>query len=78
MKYASLIGPLLGLYYPLPFESEAKNRAALASSGLKHLWCSIYDKAEVEKQVARFGGGMLPDGFARKLDYRTEAVEKVK
>jgi hypothetical protein len=76
-QYASLMGPLLGLYYPLPFESEYKNRIALNTSRLKSLWCSVYSREQVEVQVKQYGGIILPDNFARKLDYDSHAVEQL-
>ena len=74
--YASLMGPLLGLYYPLPFDNERQNRIALNTSRLKGLWCSVYTRKDVEDQIRQFGGMMLPDEFANKLDYDSFAVEK--
>ncbi len=74
--YASLMGPLLGVYYPLPFQQERKNRAALNTSRLKSLWCSVYSREEVERQVKQFGGYIMPDEFADKLDYDSFAVEE--
>lgn len=75
-RYASLIGPFLGCYYPLPdgLESEAEQRMAFHTSKLKDLWCSIYDDAEVDRQILAFGGHKLPDSFARKLDYDSHKV----
>lgn len=67
--YASLTGPLLGLYYPLPFHNEDECRRALNSSRLKSLWCSIYTQAEVAEQIAEYGGTIMPSEFAAKLDY---------
>lgn len=75
-EYASLMGPLLGVYYPLPFESEGKNRIALNTSRLKGVWCSVYSREEVEMQIQQFGGVMLPDEFANRLDYDSFAVER--
>lgn len=74
--YASLMGPLLGIYYPLPFDNERQNRIVLNTSKLSKLWCSVYTRNEVEEQIKRFGGQMLPDEFANKLDYDSFAVEK--
>jgi len=50
--YASLTGPLLGLYFPLPDQSEMENRTLLNKSKLAKLWCSIYPESEVNKLVA--------------------------
>lgn len=66
MKYASLVGPLLGVYYPLPFEEEFKNREAMRTSRLKHLWHNIYSEAEVDAAIKEFGGIKLP---ICRLDY---------
>ena len=73
-SYASLMGPLLGMYYPLPFDNEWQNRMALNTSRLSKLWCSVYTLEEVEQQIKLYGGFMLPDGFANKLDYDSHAV----
>lgn len=73
--YASLMGPLVGVYYPLPFNNEGKNRIALNTSRLQHLWCSVYTRKEVEAQIERFGGLMLPDKFVHDLDYDSHAVD---
>lgn len=74
MKYASLIGPLLGIYYPLPFEDEEKNRLALNTSRLKNLWCRVYSEEEVNRQIKSFGGIKLPVSQASNLDYDSAAV----
>lgn len=63
--YASLIGPLLGYYYPMPKEFESHTdpelvfRKALSSSRLKTLWHSIYSEAETLGQIDTFGGKIL-------------------
>lgn len=80
--YASLIGPLIGLYYPKPPELDTMQfRLALNSSRLKSLWHSIYDAAEVRRQLLEYGGQMLPIEYASRLDYdshfvRTEGRER--
>lgn len=78
--YASLIGPLRGLYYPIPDEldTDELRRAGMFTSRLKDLWHSIYPAAEVQRQVAEFGGTILPDDFARRLDYDSHKVNKVR
>lgn len=75
--YASLIGPLLGLYYPLPQvfdDSPERQRLAMNSSRLAKLWHSVYSSDEVDRQIKEFGGLKLPDEFARRLDYDHHAV----
>ncbi len=72
--YASLTGPLLGLYLPLPFSSEALNRVALNSSSMKRLWCSVYSEDQTTRCISEYGGTKLPDSFARKLDYDSGVV----
>ena len=72
--YASLVGPLVDLYYPLPFEDEIKCRVALNSSRLKHLWCSVYSEGETDEFIAEFGGMKLPDYMADKLDYDSHEI----
>jgi hypothetical protein len=74
--YASLTGPLLGLYYPLPDELETREQRGIAmnTSKLKSLWCSIYPEGEVDIQLLQFGGSKLPDECAGRLDYDYYAV----
>lgn len=79
--YASLIGPLDGLYFPLPddlMESGMHPQhafgPALNSSRLSRLWCSIYTREKARELVERFGGTLLPDTFAGRLDYDHHAV----
>lgn len=69
--YASLVGPLLGLYFPLPpeLETEVQRRLGLITSGLKLKWCGIYPEQDTRDMVDRFGGVILPDHFAKQLDY---------
>jgi hypothetical protein len=74
--YASLMGPLLGVYYPLPFDNERQNRTALNTSRLSKLWCAVYTRHEVEDRIKQFGGVILPDEFASKLHYDSFAVAK--
>lgn len=74
--FASLVGPLLGVYYPLPFDGEVKNRLALNSSKLHKLWACVYTEKEVDEQVTRWGGVKLPDEFRLRLDYDSYIVEK--
>lgn len=79
--YASLIGPLRGVYYPLPDElaSEGKRRMAMNTCRLKDMWHSIYLAADVQRQALDFYDSVvLPDDFAKKLDYDSHAVEQVK
>lgn len=78
--YASLIGPLFGLYYPLPpdLENEELMRVALNTSRLKDLWCSIYTKEETERQIGKYGGLILPNAIAYNLDYSSHEVELVR
>lgn len=72
--YASLVGPLLGVYYPLPFDDEGTNRIALNTSRLQRLWHSVYRREGVEAQIELYGGVMLPDEYARRLDYDSYKV----
>jgi hypothetical protein len=74
--YASLTGPLLGLYLPLPFENPIAARLALNTSKLKGLWCSVYTRAEAERCVRDHGGQMLPASMAKHLDYDTHELRK--
>lgn len=73
--YASLIGPLLGVYYPLSNEFDSvQRRMALNTSKLRMLWHSIYTTEEVDQSIQIWGGVKLPDEFAKKLDYGSHAV----
>lgn len=76
MWYASLTGPLLGLYYPIEADSKDQARVMINTSKLKGLWCSIYRDDELDEQLAQFGGIKLPMGFTRKLDYDSYAVDQ--
>lgn len=67
--YASLIGPLSGLYLPLPHHDNCAARVALNSSSLARLWCPIYTRDELPEDAI-----VLDDGFARKLDFDAHAV----
>lgn len=68
MLYASLVGPLVGLYYPVPTDDENIARRMMNSSKLRSLWCSIYTKEQVDACIAKYEGSILPDVFARRLD----------
>lgn len=75
--YASLTGPLIGMYFPLPAELETddQRRVALSTSRLARLWCAVYDEAEVDRQIAEYRHGTkLPDDCARRLDYDAHEV----
>lgn len=74
MLYASLIGPLLGIYYPLPTNDETTARLMIGSSKLSKLWCSIYSSEYVEECIKRYGGMKLPDSCAQNLDYDTDVI----
>lgn len=75
--YASLIGPLLGMYYPMPAELDTVTKCCLAlnTSKLKSLWSSVYSKRAAEAQIQQYGGLLLPDNLAAHLDYDTYTVE---
>lgn len=81
--YASLTGPLLGVYFPLPIDGAKDMREArivggtiLNTSKLKPLWCAVYDSDEVDKQIEEFGMDSLklPDSYAGRIDYDWHAV----
>lgn len=67
MMYASLTGPLVGLYFPLPSKSEEENRIALNQSKLQNLWCSIYTEKEVNEHIKKYGGQKLDAHFALRI-----------
>lgn len=60
MTYATLIGPLHGLYFPLPDGTEKQHRDMLNSSALKDLWCALYDEETVDQLMSVYGGIKLP------------------
>ncbi len=78
MLYASLIGPLFGLYYPIPTDDMDAARTMMHTSKLAKLWCSIYTYEEVLGFISKFGGHVLPTEFADRLDYDSHAVEIMK
>ena len=67
--YASLTGPLLDVYFPLPEGmDEMEAREALNKSSLANLWCSVYDEKWVDEEAAKYGPVLkLDDRFARRL-----------
>lgn len=79
-NYASLVGPLLGVYYPLPDEldTELLQRLAMNSSRLSKIWYSVYTEAEVDRQITEFGGTKLPDSTADNLDYDSHTIHEAR
>ncbi len=49
--YVSLTGPLLGCYLEVETD-ETRLRVALNSGKMKHLWCGIYQRADVEDSMS--------------------------
>ena len=74
--YASLIGPLLGVYYPVNAKDEHTARLMLNSSKLAKLWCGIYDPEMTQGLICDHGGIMLDDAYAQRLDYNCHFVEE--
>jgi hypothetical protein len=64
--YASLTGPLIGLYYPIG-DDEGRGRLALNESKLEKLWCSVYTESQVDEQITQFGGMKLPANYVRRI-----------
>jgi len=77
--YASLTGPLLGLYFPLPDElvSDNARACALNTSKLSRLWCSIYTREAALAAIEEWGGSLLDDRHAAWLDYNSYAVMQI-
>ena len=77
--YASLTGPLLGLYFPLPDELVSHNARACAlnTSRLSRIWCSVYTREEALASVEKWGGSLLDDRYAARLDYDSYAVLQI-
>jgi len=76
MLYASLIGPLLGVYYPIGSDDDTTCRVYMNNSKLKHLWCSIYSEEKVDEQIRKWGGVKLPPDMAHRLDYDIYETDK--
>lgn len=76
--WASLVGPLFGLYYPCPdaLEDEGQFRVALNHSRLAKLWCAVYSEEEVDALLAAYGGVKLPVKMSVHLDYDSYRVEQ--
>ena len=83
--YASLTGPFLGLYFPLPLRHDVTAHHARIAGGamlnsdakIQSAWCSIYDEAEVDRQITEFGGAKLPNAQAARLNFDWHVVHKV-
>jgi hypothetical protein len=77
--YASLVGPLCGLYYPLPAccKNPLHARLMMNQSRLRSLWHSLYTEAEADAAIALYGGMKLPAGLGEKLDYDSFVVEQL-
>jgi len=76
--YASLTGPLLGVFYPLPTDDEILARRMLNSSKLKNLWCSVYTVQQIWNNTLKMrlpAPTYLDDSFAQKLDYDRSCLE---
>ncbi len=67
MLYASLTGPLIGVYIPLPYDDEGENRALLNKSKLAKLWCSVYTEDQVDGMIEEHGGVKLPARWSLNL-----------
>jgi len=64
--YVSLVGPLLGLYYPLPIPASVPIEKANAGR-LRRLWCSLYTKESAQAAAEKYDGTLLPEAFAQRL-----------
>lgn len=73
--YASLAGPLIGVFYPLPFENELANRFALNNSKLKDLWCSVYSADQCHEMEEDPRYVFLDPKLRHALGFGTHAVE---
>lgn len=62
--YASLTGPFMGTYYPMPVELETEDqcRVACQTSKLSALWCAIYSFDDAMDAVRKHGGALLEPG----------------
>jgi hypothetical protein len=73
--YASLVGPLVGLYYPMPSElSYEQCHHAMNTSKLAKLWCAIYTEEQVDGFLVKYGGQKLNSVRASTLDYDWDTV----
>ena len=64
-SFASLKGPLSGVFYPLPFAEREANLVTLQGSDLKDLWCDIYTLQEVREMTPQ--PVILPYTISRRL-----------
>lgn len=76
MRYASLVGPLLGLYFPVPWDDDEVSLCALNTSKLENLWGHVYSEDEVDRMIESRGGTKLPENAAMQLDYDSYVVQK--
>jgi hypothetical protein len=74
MRYVSLVKSLIGVYYPVPTDSDDVARTMISTSSLSRMWCSTYTEEETDALIARHGGIKLPPEYARRLDYDSHAV----
>ena len=58
--YASLVGPLIGLYLPMSSPDVHEARINLNNSKLAKLWCAVYPESVVNEQIKKSGGIKLP------------------
>jgi len=60
--YASLVGPFLGLYCEIPHAQSEMDARYMCNQDrrMQPLWCAIYSLEEVHKQIAKWGGQIIP------------------
>lgn len=73
--YASLTGPLLGIYYCVECTDEIEARVMLNTSSLKKLWCSMYTYEETRVNINKYGGMMF---HGNVLDYDSTEVSRLR
>ena len=59
--YVSLIGPFLNLYALVPGAKTPEQARLMCNTDrrLHSVWCSVYDRAGVDKCIKEFGGQII-------------------
>lgn len=58
--YVSLIGPFMNYYAEIPYATNNIEAAWICNnSKLKHLWCSAYTRAQIDRMIKDYGGQII-------------------
>jgi len=77
--YVSLVGPFLNFYALVPganTEEEARLMCA-TDRRLTSLWCSVYDRAGVDRCIEEFGGQII-ELYEGGMEYDPEALRHLR